>query len=305
MVLMTPKKKYEYFGRGKSGTELSEYEPVGSVRDSNVFFPRHPVFDSSPSSSSSQPTFPLPNTFEYPPNPLVSQIPCSSQPIYHHPSYPNSPPPHIGIPSPYPADFSEVTSYSSTSYEGFVSSEDFKRPRRASNEVDVEGEGPPTFTIDDDKDELMKQQQFKGKGKKRAQRCRMCANHKKLVDMKGHKWYCKYRDCRCSDCDITRNCQNYMKKRQKLTRQQQQQHHHQHLQQNQQHPENQQSQLEETFSASQSEMIQGSKRRTPVDQAKMDFPREEEMVNEIKNILDYDLLEKVNQICRPRSSNVH
>lgn len=139
-----------------------------------------------------------------------------------------------------------------------------------------------------------------GRCQKRPQRCRMCANHGLLVDMKGHKWYCPFRECPCGDCEITRKTQYYMKERQKLTRHQQQQ-----LNEEREPPETLRGAGQEPLSASDtSSRRRGGPGSSAVfDQNQMDFPRVDEMVSQTKNILDYELFEKVNQACRPRSSS--
>lgn len=40
-------------------------------------------------------------------------------------------------------------------------------------------------------------------------RCRLCANHNRYVEIKGHKWYCPFKspDHSCSMCEITRKRQ--------------------------------------------------------------------------------------------------
>lgn len=56
------------------------------------------------------------------------------------------------------------------------------------------------------------------KKKKRQQKCSLCSNHNISVDVKGHKWFCPYRNCPCERCTITRGRQHHMKEQQKLTR---------------------------------------------------------------------------------------
>ncbi|XP_069975539.1 doublesex- and mab-3-related transcription factor C2 isoform X2 [Penaeus vannamei] len=129
------------------------------------------------------------------------------------------------------------------------------------------------------------------KKKKRQQRCRLCANHGIYVEVKGHKWYCPYRDQHnCEKCEITRKRQYYMAEQQKLTREQQQQ--------------------------LQAQRVGGVPSSPPSLVAKLpsdiaiplgpnikprDFPRLDELIQETANIINEELFEEINQVVRPRT----
>lgn len=119
-------------------------------------------------------------------------------------------------------------------------------------------------------------------------RCRLCANHNRYVEIKGHKWYCPFKspEHSCSKCEITRKRQFFMAEQQKLTREQQQQHHH----------------------------LQGDELGGPVGaeggrQAAVpprypakpsDFPRMQELLEETNNILDPELFRQIDECVRPK-----
>ena len=121
--------------------------------------------------------------------------------------------------------------------------------------------------------------------KKRPQKCRLCANHNIQEDVKGHKWYCPFRNCPCHNCEITKKTQYYMKERQKLTRKQQ-------PPQAVQHPA--EIEIEPELSS--------HSRRQNMPPSTMDFPRREEL-QEINNIIDESLFEQINEVCRPKSTS--
>lgn len=128
----------------------------------------------------------------------------------------------------------------------------------------------------------------KKKGRKRKQRCRMCANHGIYVEIKGHKWYCPYKnpEHNCPKCEITRKKQYFMAEQQKLTREQQQQQH-RHLQGG-------------TEGGAVGEGChQGPMPVTPPNKPS-DFPRMKELLEETDHILDEDLFRKINEHVRPK-----
>ncbi|KAL7647808.1 UNVERIFIED_CONTAM: hypothetical protein RMT77_001417 [Armadillidium vulgare] len=273
-----PKKKHEYYGKKGSSSKSFPFE-IGQEPDSP--YKSSPLPDVLPGSSSYSQSIPSQgcvSPFDYSSNPSLAIPHHFPSSLYGAGAYSDVQPTDLS--DPYRKQLSSATGPSS-----YMPSEMHREYRRMMEESEsVNGEMVPTFTIEDDEGETSRQTGERQK-QKRTQRCRMCANHNKIIDMKGHKWYCEYRNCNCSDCDVTRKCQKYMKERQKLTRHQQQQ-----------------QTVGESHFDSQMEMPEHS-RRLSVDQTQIDFPREKEMVNETENILDYDFLEKVNQICRPKSSN--
>ena len=115
--------------------------------------------------------------------------------------------------------------------------------------------------------------------KKRQQNCRSCANHKKLVPVKGHKWHCEFRNCSCKDCITTQNTRRSMKEQIKNSRKQQNQ------------LNNPDLNSADSRSASSSSSSSGKT---------LAFPRLAELERETKEILDTKLFEKVNQMCRPK-----
>ncbi|KAK7084170.1 hypothetical protein SK128_019671 [Halocaridina rubra] len=136
--------------------------------------------------------------------------------------------------------------------------------------------------------------------KKRHQRCRLCANHGVYVEVKGHKWYCPYRDAHnCDKCEITRKRQYYMAEQQKLTREQQQQ------QQLSQHNRSNNNRGHCNSGVllpppDVSPLNGGSGSITP-NTCPRDFPRLDELVRETANIINEDLFEMINQVVRPRA----
>lgn len=121
----------------------------------------------------------------------------------------------------------------------------------------------------------------KKKVEKRKQRCRLCANHGKYVEIKGHKWYCKYRNSQhnCSLCEITRKKQIFAAKHHQITRRQ-------HVQEQQQ-----QQQLQVQNRPAGEAWLEGYARvglsPSPVPEH-IDFPRLQELVEETASILDDD-----------------
>ena len=57
-------------------------------------------------------------------------------------------------------------------------------------------------------------------GKKRTQTCRLCQNHGIETAIKGHKYFCSFKDCKCENCQITFNRRYFVKKQLRLTRHQ-------------------------------------------------------------------------------------
>lgn len=115
-------------------------------------------------------------------------------------------------------------------------------------------------------------------------RCRLCANHGIYVEIKGHKWYCPYKNPQhtCSKCEITRKRQFFMAEQQKLTREQQQQ---LHLQVG---PE--------------SEAVEDRQAAAPArfPAKPSDFPRMQELLEETDHILDEDLFRQIDECVRPK-----
>lgn len=115
----------------------------------------------------------------------------------------------------------------------------------------------------------------------------MCANHGIYVEVKGHKWYCPYREQHnCEKCEITRKRQYYMAEQQKLTREQQQQ---------------QQVNLRG---------CSGNGAAAPTEEPPLlprpshkpsDFPRLDELITETSNIINEDFFAMINQVVRPRA----
>ncbi|KAL7647317.1 UNVERIFIED_CONTAM: hypothetical protein RMT77_000912 [Armadillidium vulgare] len=142
-----------------------------------------------------------------------------SPPNPHHPHYPHPPTltttnhfPHHPHPPPlFPPE---------PNYSGFIGSAySPMRPMEANglgglayyDPVQGIDHHPGALNIPRD-DEMLKK-------KKRQQKCSLCSNHGICVDVKGHKWFCPFRNCECGRCEITRGRQHHMKEQQKLTRQ--------------------------------------------------------------------------------------
>ena len=68
--------------------------------------------------------------------------------------------------------------------------------------------------------EMSSQNSIELSKKKKAQRCRFCANHDLYELVKGHKFTCKFRMCQCRGCNITRDRQVAVRKQAKETRHQ-------------------------------------------------------------------------------------
>lgn len=117
------------------------------------------------------------------------------------------------------------------------------------------------------------------KVEKRKQRCRLCANHGKYVEIKGHKWYCKYRNSQhnCSLCEITRKKQIFAAKHHQITRRQ---HVQEQQQQQQLHVQNR-----PTDEACLEGYAQVGLPASPTSEH-IDFPRINELVEETAFILE-------------------
>lgn len=192
---------------------------------------------------------------------------------YVPPDSPNVHQYHGDYPCPTTSGSQSPTGYGTLVQEGF-SPTDFATATTS--------DSPPLPSTADDDD-------GRKKGK-RKQRCRMCANHGIYVEVKGHKWYCPYRENHnCEKCEITRKRQYYMAEQQKLTREQQQQREFQRGSGPQ--------------SSSEASMEVAPVSRPPATPSS--FPREEEMVRETSNIIDRneDLFEMINQFLRPRTQH--
>lgn len=116
----------------------------------------------------------------------------------------------------------------------------------------------------------------------------MCANHGIYVEIKGHKWYCPYKNLQhnCTKCEITRKRQYFMAKQQQLTREQLQQHH-LHLQ----------------TGTDGETVVEGGAQAAmpaPLPSKPSDFPRMKELLEETDHILDEDLFRQIDECVRPK-----
>lgn len=124
------------------------------------------------------------------------------------------------------------------------------------------------------------EQEGEKKKGKRAQTCRLCANHGLAVEMKGHKLYCKYQKPHdCAKCEITLQRRYYTAAQQRITRTQQLQ-----LQGGQ-------------------EPAQAGLPPSPANPR--EFPRLPELLQDCDNIIDESLFARINEVVRPRSHHPH
>lgn len=115
----------------------------------------------------------------------------------------------------------------------------------------------------------------KKKGK-RAQTCRLCANHGLVVEMKGHKLYCNYQKPHdCAKCEITLQRRYYTAAQQRITR-------------------TQQLQLQDGQEPAQAG-------HPPLPANPREFPRLPELLQDCDNIIDESLFARINEVVRPRS----
>ncbi|XP_045111042.1 uncharacterized protein LOC123504522 isoform X2 [Portunus trituberculatus] len=128
----------------------------------------------------------------------------------------------------------------------------------------------------------------KKKVEKRKQRCRLCANHGKYEEIKGHKWYCEYRkpQHKCSLCEITHKKRLFLPKNEIRRKQHDQE---QQLQQ----------QLNVQNRSTDEPWLDGYGRvglpPSPTTEH-IDFPRLQELVEETASILDdEDLFRQINE----------
>ncbi|CAL4094391.1 unnamed protein product, partial [Meganyctiphanes norvegica] len=137
--------------------------------------------------------------------------------------------------------------------------------------------------------------QSRRKRKQRYARCRLCANHDKWVEVKGHKYYCPYRQENhdCEKCTFTRRRQFIMAEQQKITREQQQQ-----IDQDSSQGlySNHNSQQGNTDNLDNSNS--NSNEAPCINPVIAEYPRLKEMVQETANIIKPDLLAMINQVVR-------
>ncbi|XP_068242677.1 doublesex- and mab-3-related transcription factor 2-like [Palaemon carinicauda] len=212
--------------------------------------------------------------------------------------------PHFEYPPEYPettlSGNQSPTGYSEHSQSGYHSPNGYAPPSPigmnsigapASHDSNISQDSVAWGSVNEDDDSRRK--------RKRHQRCRLCANHGVYVEVKGHKWYCPYRDAHnCDKCEITRKRQYYMAEQQKLTREQQQQLQAQHNRSN-----NNRS-LCNTSAAGIPEISSSSAAGHNIlshQTHPRDFPRLDELVRETANIINEDLFEMINQVVRPRA----
>lgn len=208
-----------------------------------------------------------------------------SSPLEYMP--PGSPRAH-----PFPGEYPQTATTGNQSPTGYcdLGQEGYHNPAAypPSSPTTLPGDGASWPAADDDDGR---------KKSKRKQRCRMCANHGIYVEIKGHKWYCPYREQHnCEKCEITRKRQYYMAEQQKLTREQQQQ--------QQVNPRGCDALGggggAGAAGAPQAEAAHQMPRPT---NKPSDFPRLDELVRETSNIINEDLFAMINQVVRPRANH--
>ncbi|KAG7173176.1 doublesex- and mab-3-related transcription factor A1-like [Homarus americanus] len=206
-MAMAPKKKIDFFNGGR-GVDRNE-----------------PFCEQDPRRQLARPEV-VPESYgyggdcgRYPPSSPGGYMPPNSPSVHqYHSDYPH---PSSPTGQQYHSDFHHPTtsrSQSPTAYdigqEGYTSSGGYppNSPSDFGGSSGVDGTAGPSSPADND-----------SRKKKRKQQCRLCANHGAYVQVKGHKWYCPYRENHtCEKCTITKKRQFYMAEQQKLTREQQQ-----------------------------------------------------------------------------------
>lgn len=264
-MAMAPKKKFDFFNGGRGVNMKDSFAEgcegsLGAQHSKDMFVDYYSFGDSNRYAS-----------------PAMYAPPCSPPPPSHFiTDYPLNP--SAGSQSP--------TAYCDQAQADFQSSNSLAahNPGDMGNPGAVNAEGVCWGNSTAEEDDPKKK-------KKRQQRCRLCANHGIYVEVKGHKWYCPYRDQHnCEKCEITRKRQYYMAEQQKLTREQQQQ---------------LQAQRVGGVPSSPSSLVA----KLPSDIAiplgpnikPRDFPRLDELIQETANIINEELFEEINQVVRPRT----
>lgn len=252
-MAMAPKKKFDFFNGGR-GIVLSE---SFNTEAPEVRIPAPEVVQQSYDYG--------PDCGQYPSSP-VGYMPPSSPGLqqyptdYPHPNCTHSPPGYVG-------------------QEGYPNGYNPHSPTDLGTTGSGDGAALSPFPVDDD--------EAKKKGK-RKQRCRMCANHGIYVEVKGHKWFCPYRENHnCEKCEITRKRQYYMAEQQKLTREQQQVY-------------QRGGGADLGVGEGGGEPMETTQYTRPPRTPK-EFPRLDELVRETSNIINEDLFEMINQVVRPKT----